>query len=70
MCRKFWLGDLKIKASWKDTGVEGRMILKFILCRRLGVSFVLIRIRDVCWLLWAQVGKMKGGEFHDSARDC
>jgi len=30
MCSKFWLGNLKIKASWKDTGIEAGMKLKFI----------------------------------------
>lgn len=67
MCRKFWLGNLKIKASWKEKDIEERMILKFILCCRIGVWFGLMWVRAVCWLLWAQVGRMKGWEFHDSA---
>jgi hypothetical protein len=33
----------------------------------MGVWFGLIWIRAVCWLMWPQVGRMKGGEFHDSA---
>ena len=67
MCRNYWLGSLKIKAFWKDTDVEGRMVLKFILCCRMGVCFGFIWLRVVCWLLLSQVGRMKGGKFHDSA---